>query len=238
MRQRTLLASIFILLLIPVTYASLEYDLAEGDVDNKQSNQNLSFIVATEMKWTPAQLFLEITNLVHGGYVTIMGTASGGGAQQETLVVTANGVYESTYFYIAVDELVFHAYGCTFHFRLYQDPSIKGSGYFVLSVHVKQGPVMLKDATVTVKPLGGSREAEVNQSTNYLGVAQFELTYGSYLVQASHENKLKTMRVLLSETKSVGFEFPASMQKARVEGFVFGCLAGMVSVLLFWRVRR
>ena len=236
MRLKALL--LVLLVFVPLAHASLEHDLDEGDVDNKTSSHSLSRLITTAMKWTPAQLFLEITTYTHGGYITLLGTGSGGGAQQETLQITDNGLYESIYYYIAVDEMVFHPYGCTFHYRLYQDPTVKGAGLFVLSVQCKQGSLMLKDVSVTVKALDGQEPVQ-NQTTDYLGVAQFQLSYGNYLVQAHHNNKIKTMRVWLRESKTVGFEFRlAPARQSMFEVFIIGSVAGVLGVLLFLRLRR
>ena len=117
--------------------------------------------------------------------------------------------------------------------------SKKGSGYFVLSVFVKQGATMLKDVTVTLKPLASPHGDNQNATTDQRGIATFELTYGSYLVKAYYDKKVKTMRVWLSDNQNVGFEFQAPpLDKSKLEGILIGIVVGVVSVLALLRLRR
>jgi len=110
------------------------------------------------------------------------------------------------------------------------------SGYFVLSVHVKQDAQPLSSVTVTVKPLAGSKEDSQNKTTTLQGLAQFELTYGSYLVKAYHDKKVKTMRVWLTDNKDVGFDFATPPYEPKAEFLV--CVPIIAVVLyFFWRRR-
>jgi len=83
----------------------------------------------------------------------------------------------------------------------------KASGYFVMTVHVTEGGQPLSDVVVTVKSIAGTDFERVNATTDMLGLAQFELPYGTYLVQAKHEKKVKTLRLWLTGNKDVGLEF-------------------------------
>ena len=110
------------------------------------------------------------------------------------------------------------------------------AGYFVLSVHVKQDAQPLSSVTVIVKPLAGSKEDSQNKTTNLQGLVQFELTYGSYLVKAYHDKKIKTMRVWLTSNKDVGFDFATPPYEPKAEFLV--CVPIIAIVLyFFWRRR-
>ena len=114
-----------------------------------------------------------------------------------------------------------------------------GAGYFVFTVHVKQESQPLAEVTVTVKPLAGSKEAEVNKTTNHEGLAQFELTYGSYLVKAYYDKKVKTMMVWLTSNQQVGFDFSTPpAHHPRLEGLLIVPIVFVLGYLLLRRARR
>lgn len=116
---------------------------------------------------------------------------------------------------------------------------IKGAGLFVLSVYVKQDSTMLQDVIVSVKPLIGSKESEVNKTTTYEGLAQFELAYGSYLVQAYYQKKVNTMRVLVTSNRDIGFDFSTPPRgEPKLVGLVLLPVVAVIAFLLFKRVRR
>lgn len=83
----------------------------------------------------------------------------------------------------------------------------KASGYFLLRVHLQEEDKPLRDVTVSVIPLESLEMQMVNATTGLAGVAEFELPYGTYLVKATYEGQLKTMRVWLTGNKDVGFYF-------------------------------
>jgi hypothetical protein len=112
----------------------------------------------------------------------------------------------------------------------------QASGYFLLTVHVTEAGTPLRDVTVTVHPLESIAKETHNASTGLTGLAQFELPYGTYLVKATHNEKVNTLKVWLTGNKDVGMDFGTPPVDPR--GDLILILVFVVIIILYFAVFR
>lgn len=104
----------------------------------------------------------------------------------------------------------------------------QASGSYILDIYCKMGDEPLKGVQVIIKPLDSSQKKWLNQTTNFEGWTQFELPYGSYLVQAKYEKKVKTVRVWLSRSQEVGIQFENKKNPVMSEALTVGLLISVI----------